>query len=58
MQQFKKLANAESLSIANKRVSNILAKYAETISTHQVNEKLFEHPTEQQLIKQLNDKHA
>jgi glycyl-tRNA synthetase beta chain len=56
VQTFKKLAEAEALSIANKRVSNILAKYADAIEAKKINSTLFENAAEQELARQLEVK--
>ncbi len=56
VQNFKKLSEAESLSVANKRVSNILAKTNDSMSTEQVDEKLFEHDAERALHSKLTEK--
>ena len=56
VQAFKKLTAAETLSIANKRVSNILAKYADTIDAKSINPAIFENQAEQELARQLEDK--
>ena len=53
VQAFKKLNEAEALCLANKRVSNILAKYMDTIDAKTVNKKLFENAAEKELSKQL-----
>lgn len=53
VQAFKKLPVAEVLSIANKRVSNILSKYGETIDAQSINPAFFEHAAEQILAQQL-----
>lgn len=50
---FKNLPEAESLSIANKRVSNILAKYNGEITLKAIKENLFENDAERELAKQL-----
>lgn len=50
---FKKLKEAEALSSANKRVSNILSQYADAIEVKEINSKFFEHPAEYELAKQL-----
>lgn len=52
---FDKLPEAESLSIANKRVSNILAKYTDIITETTINEKLFESDSEKNLTRKLNE---
>ena len=54
MQAFKKLNEAEALSIANKRVSNILSKYTEMIEAKEINPAVFEDPAEHELAKQLD----
>lgn len=46
---FKKLPDAEALSIANKRVSHILSKYTDPLSTKHVDTHLFEHGAENTL---------
>lgn len=51
---FRQIAEAESLATANKRISNILKKTAETIPA-QVNDKLLTDAAEQALAKQLNE---
>ncbi len=56
VQHFKTLPEAESLSVANKRVSNILSKSSDEISLHQVDEKLFEHDAERALVMKLLEK--
>lgn len=56
VQTFKKLAEAETLSIANKRVSNILGKYQELIAAKKVDPKYFENAAETELAKQLEAK--
>lgn len=53
VQAFKKLNEAESLAVANKRVSNILSKYTDVISAKTINPELLEEPEEQELAKQL-----
>jgi glycyl-tRNA synthetase beta chain len=53
VQSFKQLPDAESLSVANKRVSNILAKYDTQIEATEVNAQLFELDAERELAKQL-----
>ncbi|OAI48739.1 hypothetical protein AYO45_04290 [Gammaproteobacteria bacterium SCGC AG-212-F23] len=55
---FKKLPDAESLSIANKRVSNILSKYDTAISAKKIDESLFASKAEQQLSKQLSEQQS
>jgi len=56
VQHFKNLPEAESLSIANKRVSNILAKSDNGMDAHHINEKLFEHDAERALVLKLAEK--
>jgi glycyl-tRNA synthetase beta chain len=53
VQSFKLLPEAESLSVANKRVSNILAKYVEKIDAQEIDTKLFEADVERELAVQL-----
>jgi glycyl-tRNA synthetase beta chain len=53
VQTFKKLPEAETLSIANKRVSNILAKYVDTIDAKTIDPAFFESMAEKELAKQL-----
>ncbi len=53
VQAFKKLSAAETLSIANKRVSNILSKYAEKIDAKTINPALFENDAERVLAERL-----
>jgi len=55
VQTFKQLPAAEMLSIANKRVSNILSKYADKLELHAVNPNYFEHQAEQVLATQLDN---
>lgn len=57
VQAFKKLSAAESLSIANKRVSNILAQYKKEIALKDINEKLFEHDAERVLATKMKEQH-
>lgn len=54
---FKKMPEAESLSTANKRVSNILSKYDGKISNTEIKSNLFESDAERELATQL-DKQA
>lgn len=56
VQAFKQLVDAEALSVANKRVSNILAKYSDTITAKSINKALFEHDAELVLADQLAHK--
>ncbi|OGT36874.1 MAG: glycine--tRNA ligase subunit beta [Gammaproteobacteria bacterium RIFCSPHIGHO2_12_FULL_37_14] len=53
VQAFKKLSEADALSIANKRVSNILSKYTDTIAAKDINPIFFESPAEHELANQL-----
>jgi len=53
VQAFKKLSAAESLSVANKRVSNILTKYLDAIEAKQINPALFESEVESKLAERL-----
>ena len=52
---FKKLTDADALSAANKRVSNILSKYTDAIMAREVNHNLFENEAERELAKKLAD---
>lgn len=56
VQAFKKLAEAEALSVANKRVSNILAKYQENLDSAAVNPAMFEVDAEAVLARELEAK--
>lgn len=56
VQAFKKLAEAEALSVANRRVSNILSKYHETIDATKIDAVFFEHAAEKELAHQLQKK--
>lgn len=56
VQAFKKLNQAETLSLANKRVSNILAKYADRLDATNIDSTYFENAAEQELAKQLEIK--
>lgn len=53
---FKNRPEAEALSSANKRVSNILAKYDGSIDTQQLNSALFESDAERDLANTLAEK--
>lgn len=53
VQAFKKLPEAAALSVANKRVSNILAKYEDKIAAPAINTALFEHDAEHLLAERL-----
>ncbi len=50
---FKKLPEAESLAIANKRVTNLLAKQETEINLKQIDKTLFEFPAENTLTQQI-----
>ena len=56
VQRFKTLAEAQALSAANKRVSNILSKYENSLSAKTIDPHLFEHPAERELAQQLEEK--
>lgn len=56
VQRFKTLTEASMLSSANKRVSNIIAKYTETIVATKVDKTFFENPAEHELDQQLEAK--
>ncbi|VVC76829.1 Glycine--tRNA ligase beta subunit [Aquicella siphonis] len=56
VQAFKKLSEAETLSIANKRVSNILSKYVDMIDAQAIDPQYFENSAEQELARQLEAK--
>src|SRR3990167_256284 len=58
VQACKKMNEAEALSAANKRVSHILAKYVEVIEAKKIDPALFEHAAEEELLRQLEAKHA
>jgi glycyl-tRNA synthetase beta chain len=53
VQAFKKLKEADMLSAANKRVSNILAKCVTQPKANQIDPHAFEHSAEQALAQQL-----
>lgn len=53
VQHFKELPNAESLSVANKRVSNILAKVENQIRATEINPQLFAVDAERELAAQV-----
>lgn len=57
VQAFKKLNEAEALSVANKRVSNILSKYQEALDGKKIQADLFENDAEHTLAQQLEIKH-
>lgn len=52
---FKHLPEAEALSAANKRVSNILAKYDGEIHLQKINDSLFESDAEKMLASKLSE---
>jgi glycyl-tRNA synthetase beta chain len=56
VQAFKQLPEAQALSSANKRVSNILSKYNGAIAGHTINIDLFEEESEQKLSAKLAEK--
>lgn len=56
VQAFKALPEAQALSVANKRVSNILDK-CETLTAKTVDDTLFEHDAERVLAHKLNELH-
>lgn len=56
VQAFKRLTAAESLSVANKRVRNILSKNLDLIESTSINPKLFEHVAEKNLAERLEEK--
>lgn len=53
VQTFKKMQAAERLSIANKRVSNILAQNIKAVQLKKIDAKLFESPAEERLAHEL-----
>lgn len=56
VQAFKVLPEAESLSIANKRVSNILEKYADSLLVQTIADNLFEFEEEKKLVQAISAK--
>lgn len=56
VQAFKKLTEAETLSVANKRVSNILSKYVDTLEAKRIDPNFFDNAAELELAKQLEAK--
>lgn len=58
VQVFKKMPEAEALSVANKRVSNILAKYDSAITADEIDAKLFEHQSEKVLADKLQEQQS
>lgn len=57
VQIFKNLPEATALSVANKRVSNILSKYEEDISASKIDSSLFENDIEKTLAHQITKMH-
>lgn len=57
VQTFKNRPEAIALSVANKRVSNILSKYEENISSSTINSNLFENDVEKILATQIANMH-
>ncbi|MBA3661262.1 MAG: glycine--tRNA ligase subunit beta [Gammaproteobacteria bacterium] len=57
VRSFKQLNEANALSIANKRVSNILNKYTDQIAAQSINPALFESVAEKDLSQQLESKY-
>ncbi len=57
VQTFKNRPEATALSVANKRVSNILSKYEENISAPAINSNLFENDIEKTLATQIANMH-
>lgn len=53
VQAFKRLSVAETLSITNKRVSNILTKYIDVIEAQSIDQQFFENQAEWELASQL-----
>lgn len=56
VQNFKQLNEAQTLSMANKRVSNILTKYEDHIEAKTIDSTYFEHEAEKELAHQLEMK--
>lgn len=56
VQTFKAMTEAETLSVANKRVSNILAKYVDIIDAQAIDPDFFENSAEQELARLLEAK--
>jgi len=56
VQAFKKLAEAEALSVANRRVNNILSKYNDAIDAKKIDADFFEQAAETELAEQLQKK--
>jgi glycyl-tRNA synthetase beta chain len=57
VQAFKKLPEAQALSVANKRVSHILDKYTEKMIAEKIDDTLFEYDAERTLAKKLQELH-
>jgi glycyl-tRNA synthetase beta chain len=57
VQHFKQLPEAESLSVANKRVSNILTKYEEHFDLKEIDTHLFETDIERKLAARIEEQH-
>lgn len=55
VQAFKNMTEAEALSVANKRVSNILAKYESEIAARKVDSSLFDSDVEKVLAQKLEE---
>ncbi len=58
VQAFKQFPEASALSIANKRVSNILDKYSEKITAKDLNHNLFEEEVERELAEKAEEKYV
>ncbi|EKD71185.1 MAG: hypothetical protein ACD_46C00259G0004 [uncultured bacterium] len=58
VQAFKTLSEADALSAANKRVSNILSKYTDRIDAQKIDPAMFENAVEIELAKQLEMQNA
>ena len=56
VQAFKNLSEAETLSVANKRVSNILSKYVDVLDAKKIDPEYFENAAETELARQLEVK--
>jgi len=56
VQAFKNLSEAETLCMANKRVSNILAKYTDAIEATAVDARYFQHGAENELAQEMQAK--
>jgi glycyl-tRNA synthetase beta chain len=53
VRNFKNLPEAEALSIANKRVSNILTQYGKEIQSRDIDARLFEYEVERELAESI-----